>query len=79
MTALLNAYHEETGRPRECVATGGGTYARCLAEGVAFGASFPEDEDVAHQANEYMSLDVMMQNVRIIARAIVSLAGAENA
>lgn len=79
VTALLNAYHEETGRPRECVATGGGTYARCLAEGVAFGASFPEDEDVAHQANEYMSLDVMMQNVRIIARAIVSLAGAENA
>ncbi len=79
VTALLNAYHEETGRPRECVATGGGTYARCLAEGVAFGASFPEDEDVAHQANEYMSLDVMMQNARIIARAIVGLAGAENA
>jgi acetylornithine deacetylase/succinyl-diaminopimelate desuccinylase-like protein len=71
----LNAYHEETGRPRECIATGGGTYARCLAEGVAFGASFPEDEDVAHQANEYMLLDSLWQNVRIIARAIVMLAG----
>ena len=77
VTALLNAYHEETGRPRECVATGGGTYARCLAEGVAFGASFPEDEDVAHQANEFMSLDSLMQNVRIIARAIIMLAGAQ--
>lgn len=75
---LLNAYHEETGRQRECVATGGGTYARCLAEGVAFGASFPEDEDVAHQANEYMTLDTLMLNVRIIARAIVKLAGATN-
>ena len=75
VTALLNAYHEETGRPRECVATGGGTYARCLGEGVAFGASFPEDEDVAHQANEYMSLDALMQNVRIMARAIAMLAG----
>jgi succinyl-diaminopimelate desuccinylase len=79
VVALLNAYHDETGRPRECVATGGGTYARCLAEGVAFGASFPEDEDVAHQANEYMSLESLMLNVRIIARAIVSLAGAKSA
>ena len=75
VTTLLNAYHEETGRPRECIATGGGTYARCLEEGVAFGASFPEDEDVAHQANEYMLLDGLWQNVRIIARAIVMLAG----
>lgn len=75
VTELLNAYHEETGRERECVSTGGGTYARCLEEGVAFGASFPEDEDVAHQANEYMSLDALLQNVRILARAIVKLAG----
>lgn len=75
VVALLNAYHEVTGRPRECVATGGGTYARCLTEGVAFGASFPEEEDVAHQANEYMSLDSLLLTVRIIARAIVLLAG----
>ena len=75
VVALLNAYHEETGRPRECIATGGGTYARSLQEGVAFGASFPEDEDLAHQANEYMSVDSLMQNTRIIARAIVMLAG----
>ena len=75
VVALLNAYHAETGRTRECVATGGGTYARCLQEGVAFGASFPEDDDVAHQANEFISLDSLMQTVRIIARAIVSLCG----
>ena len=78
VVALLNAYHEETGRPRECVATGGGTYARSLEEGVAFGASFPEDEDVAHQANEYITLDSLVQNVRIISRAIVMLAGEEH-
>ena len=77
VTTLLNAYHEETGRPRECVATGGGTYARCLKEGVAFGASFPGEEDVAHQADEYMTLESLWLNVRIIARAIVMLAGAE--
>ena len=39
--ALLDAYHEATDRPRECVATGGGTYARVLEEGVAFGGVFP--------------------------------------
>lgn len=78
VTALLNAYHEETGRPRECISTGGGTYARSLEEGVAFGASFPEEEDVAHQANEYMSLESLMQSIRIFARAIIALAGAES-
>ena len=78
VTALLDAYHDETGRERECVSTGGGTYARCLEEGVAFGASFPEDEDLAHQAGEYISIDNMLQDVRIFANAIVRLAGKPN-
>lgn len=77
VTALLDAYHEVTDRPRECVATGGGTFARCLAEGVAFGSSFPEDEDLAHQAGEYASMDGLYANVRIFARAIEKLAGGE--
>ena len=75
VTALLEAYHEVTGRPKECVATGGGTYARCLEEGVAFGSAFPEDEELAHQAGEYASIDGLMQNVQIFARAIELLAG----
>ncbi len=75
VTALLDAYHEVTGRPKECVATGGGTYARCLEEGVAFGSAFPEDEELAHQAGEYASVDGLMQNVLIFARAIELLAG----
>ncbi|MDD3662833.1 MAG: Sapep family Mn(2+)-dependent dipeptidase [Candidatus Pacebacteria bacterium] len=77
VTALLDAYHDETGRTRECISTGGGTYARCLAEGVAFGATFPEDDDVAHQANEFILIKSLMQTVNILARAIVMLAGAE--
>ena len=59
------------------MATGGGTFARCLAEGVAFGSSFPEDEDLAHQAGEYASMDGLYANVRIFARAIEKLAGGE--
>lgn len=76
VTALLDAYHEETGRERKCIAIGGGTYARCLGEGVAFGSAFPEDEELAHQAGEYASLDGLMQNVSIFVNAIVKLAGA---
>ncbi len=74
VTCLLDAYHEVTDRPRECVATGGGTYARCLKQGVAFGSAFPEDEELAHQAGEYLSIDGLMKNVRIFARAIEKLA-----
>ena len=72
---LLDAYHEVTGLPRECLSTGGGTYAKCLDEGVAFGCVFPGEEELAHQANEYTTLDSMMKNVRIIAHAIEKLAG----
>lgn len=73
--ALLDAYHEATDRPRECVATGGGTYARVLEEGVAFGSVFPGEEELAHQADEYMSLDSLVLNMRIFARAIEKLPG----
>lgn len=72
---LLDAYCEVTGKERKCLAIGGGTYARELEEGVAFGAAFPEDEEVAHQANEYIVLDDLLKNVKIFAYAIVKLAG----
>ncbi|MBQ9195630.1 MAG: dipeptidase PepV [Clostridia bacterium] len=72
---LLDAYCEVTGYERKCLYTGGGTYARELEEGVAFGAGFPQDEDLAHQANEYIDIDNIFKNVKIFASAIVKLAG----
>lgn len=72
---LLDAYHEVTGYERKCLYTGGGTYARSLQEGVAFGASFPQDEDLAHQANEYADIEGLYKNIKIFAFAIVKLAG----
>lgn len=77
VTSLLDAYHRQTGRPRECIAIGGGTYARCLEEGVAFGALFPGDAETAHQADEYIRIDTLLQNAKIFARAILLLAGQE--
>ena len=72
---LLAAYHEETDLPAEPQYTGGGTYAKCLKQGVAFGASFPDDEDLAHQAGEYVYLSKMITAAKIYANALVRLAG----
>lgn len=72
---LLDAYHQVTGREKKALSTGGGTYARMLKEGVAFGASFPEDPDVAHQADEHINLENLMKSMKIFAYAIVNLAG----
>ena len=73
VTALLAAYHEETGLPAIPESTGGGTYAKVLKQGVAFGAGFPGDEDLAHQANEYVELPKMMKAIRIYANALLRL------
>ena len=73
---LLAAYEEITGEKGEAMAIGGGTYAREMDEGVAFGALFPGDTEMAHQPDEYMDLERFYQNLRIFACAIVRLAGA---
>ena len=72
---LLEAYHEVTGGEKRTIAIGGGTYAQSLEEGVAFGALFPGEKEMAHQADEYITEESVFQNARIFARAIVRLAG----
>ena len=74
VTALLGAYTEETGTPAEPQYTGGGTYAKVLKQGVAFGASFPDDEDLAHQAGEYVLISKMLLATKIYANALIRLA-----
>lgn len=73
VTCLLNAYTEETGTPAKPKFTGGGTYAKVLKQGVAFGASFPDDEDLAHQAGEYVLISKMLLATKIYANALVRL------
>ncbi len=72
--ALLDAYHHVTGLEKKALAIGGGTYARWLGTGVAFGAQFPHEEELAHQAGENISIDSFMKNIHIIAQAIINLA-----
>ncbi|WP_046176653.1 dipeptidase PepV [Domibacillus indicus] len=75
LETLKRVYEEETGEKGELLSIGGGTYARALKKGVAFGALFPGREDVAHQKDEYVILDDLFRAAAIYARAIVELAG----
>ncbi len=72
---LMAAYEEFTGQHLKPLAIGGGTYAGSMDEGVAFGALFPGEEDLAHQPNEMIRLESFYANIALMASAIVKLAG----
>ncbi|WP_369426674.1 M20/M25/M40 family metallo-hydrolase [Paenibacillus ehimensis] len=74
IAALQAIYREETLLEPELLTTGGGTYASFLDNGVAFGALFPGKENVAHQTDEYIEIDELLQATVIYARAIYELA-----
>lgn len=56
------------------ITIGGGTYARAFDNAVAFGILMPGAEDVMHQANEYVDIDVLVKSVAIFSEAIYKLA-----
>jgi succinyl-diaminopimelate desuccinylase len=71
---LKKVYEEQTGQKAELLAIGGGTYARSLQSGVAFGPLFPGRPDVAHQKDEYMVVEDLLKATAIYAQAIYELA-----
>ncbi|MFJ8255721.1 dipeptidase PepV [Peribacillus asahii] len=71
---LQKVYEEETGEKAELLSIGGGTYARSLKAGVAFGPLFPGSEDIAHQKDEYIEIEDMLKAAAIYAHAIYELA-----
>lgn len=71
---LQSAYEKQTGEKAELLAIGGGTYARVLEKGVAFGMLFPGEADVAHQKDEFVDIDNLIKAVAIYAEAIYQLA-----
>lgn len=72
--ALQKAYQEETGDEPTLLSTGGGTYARFMEKGVAYGACFPGKEMTAHQQDEYIEVEDLLKATAIYARAIYELA-----
>ena len=57
ITTLMNVYNAVTGNNEVPIAIGGGTYARALKCGCAFGPEMKDEETTIHQANEYVTFD----------------------
>jgi len=70
---LLKIYNDECGKSEQPIAIGGGTYARALKNGVAFGPEFPGEEAPVHQPDEYISLYNFEKMSLIYKRAIKEL------
>lgn len=72
---LLHIYQKHTNdKKTKPLAIGGGTYARKLTNGVAFGALLNTQVDNMHQNDEYLDLDVIETLLKIYIDAIVQLA-----
>ncbi|NCB31982.1 MAG: M20/M25/M40 family metallo-hydrolase, partial [Clostridia bacterium] len=72
---LLKVYRERTGEadPKP-LAIGGGTYARCIPNAVAFGCERPGLDNRIHQVDEFIPLDNLLDDACMMADAILSLA-----
>ncbi|MBO5798202.1 MAG: Sapep family Mn(2+)-dependent dipeptidase [Clostridia bacterium] len=73
--ALLRVYEEQTGQPGRCLAIGGGTYVHEIPGGVAFGAEFPGTDNCMHGADEFIGVDELVLNAKLIAHAILAVCG----
>lgn len=71
---LKKVYEDQTGSEAMLLSIGGGTYARALDVGVAFGAIFPGKEETAHQKNEYIEVEDLLKATSIYTQAIFELA-----
>ena len=72
--SLSRVYERQTGEKATLLAIGGGTYARVLKKGVAFGMLFPGEKDVAHQVDEFVDIPNLIKAAAIYADAICELA-----
>lgn len=77
VTKLLKVFKLRTGEELPPKKIGGGTYARTLPNAVSFGPEGYMCESSAHMANEFIGVEQLMFNTKILADAIISLAGAE--
>ncbi|RKD32526.1 dipeptidase PepV [Thermohalobacter berrensis] len=71
---LMDVYRRMTGdNNSKPITIGGGTYARAMANAVAFGPLFPGQEELAHQKDEFISIDDLIKITKIYAMALYEL------
>lgn len=71
---LKRVYEEQTGEEATLLSIGGGTYARSLETGVAFGPLFPGKKETAHQKDEHIDIEDLLKATAIYVQAIYELA-----
>ncbi len=73
---LLDVFRHYTGRPAPGpISVGGGTQARLLPNGVNFGPAMPDEPYTGHSDHEFMTVDRLRLNLRMVTAALVDLAG----
>jgi succinyl-diaminopimelate desuccinylase len=70
VTVLLDSYRHHVEDSAEPFTIGGGTYARTLERGVAFGAMFKDTRDTMHQKNETMKIEELLNATAIYLEAV---------
>ena len=70
---LLKAYKDVANEDAKPVTIGGRTYCAAMPNSVSFGAKYPQDEELAHQVDEYVDLDKFKKNIKIYLQALINL------
>lgn len=72
---LLNSYKKYSNDINaKAISIGGGTYAKCFKNSVAFGIKMPDEEETCHIDNEYVNIDTLKMSIKIMKDAIKELA-----
>ena len=71
---LMKVYQNTTGdMDSQPISLGGATYARAIPNAIAFGPVFPDQEELAHEANEHYSVSDYERITEIYANALLEL------
>ena len=73
VTTLLNVYNEATGENAKPLAIGGGTYARALKYGTAFGPEIAGEDCHIHEPDEFVSINNLRLQFKVYKKAIKAL------
>ena len=73
INTLCGVYNEVTGKSVTPIAIGGGTYARALKCGAAFGPEEEGEENTIHQADEYITFEKVERCFKLYKLAIERL------
>jgi succinyl-diaminopimelate desuccinylase len=71
---LCKIYNDYTGEDKEPITIGGATFARAFNNCVSFGAMRPDEPDMCHQVDEYITVKNLIDACNIYAIAIYELA-----